>query len=70
MYAVMKDGKYFTGDVAYPRLVEHLLWALHPGGAKVWKQKRVWAERAADRWGGVVVTLTKADLKRIENGSH
>lgn len=54
MYVVMKDGKYFTGMVA--RTNGHdLRWTRHLSGAKVWKEKRAWAQQAAHKWGGEVV---------------
>ena len=55
MFVVMKKGKYFTGDVAKQAPDEIVLWTRHPASAKVWKVKRSWAEKAADRWGGKVV---------------
>ena len=55
MYVLVKDGKYFTGDVVSDSSLDIILWTRHPAGAKVWKQKRIWAEKAADRWGGTVV---------------
>jgi len=57
MYVVMKEGKYFTSDVFQPDLAS-LLWTRRVSDAKVWKQKRIWAQRAADKWGGEVVELT------------
>ncbi len=51
MYVIMKDGKYFTGDVAAQIPDDAIRWTRHPASAKVWKEKRSWAEKAADRWG-------------------
>lgn len=59
MYVIMKDGKYFTGDITDPDNFEQLLWIHHPAGAKVWNKSRSWAQKAADKWGGEVVNLTE-----------
>lgn len=64
MYVVMKEGKYFTGDVSHQALVS-FLWTRRLSDAKVWKQKRAWAQKAADRWGGEVVELTPAGRKVV-----
>lgn len=64
MYIVVKNGKYFTGDVSHPELVS-LLWTRRLSDAKVWQQKRAWAQKAADRWGGEVVELS-TEGRRME----
>ena len=35
MFVVMKDGKYFTGDVTEAASAEVIRWTRHPAGAKV-----------------------------------
>ena len=65
MYVVMKEGKYFTGEVSHQEDVS-FLWTRWLSDAKVWKQKRAWAKKAADRWGGEVVELTPEGQK-VEN---
>ena len=65
MYVVMKNGKYFTGDVSQHEFVG-LLWTRRLADAKVWKQKRAWAQKAADTWGSEVVELTPQG-RRIEH---
>ncbi|HRW06664.1 MAG TPA: hypothetical protein P5121_16285 [Caldilineaceae bacterium] len=56
MYVVMKDGQYFTGMVA--RTNGHdLRWTRHIAGAKVWQEKRAWAQQAAHKWQGTVVEI-------------
>lgn len=59
MYVVMKDGKYFTGDINPTTSAEAILWNRHLAAAKIWKEKRSWAEKAANRWGGEVVELPR-----------
>ncbi len=56
MYVVMKDGQYFTGMVAQTKGLD-LRWTRHIAGAKVWKEKRAWAQQVAHKWGGEVVEL-------------
>jgi hypothetical protein len=58
MYVVMKDGKYLTDDTNSTTFADCILWNRHPATAKVWKEKRSWAEKAANRWGGEVVKLS------------
>lgn len=63
MYALMKEGKYFTGDVTSTSHIELLAWTRHPAEAKVWEKSRFWAQRAADKWGGEVIELNSPDDK-------
>lgn len=65
MYVVMKEGKYFTGEISHQEVVS-LLWTRRRSDAKVWKKKRVWAQKAADRWGGEVVELP-LEKQKVEN---
>ena len=60
MYVVMKEGKYFTGDVSHPELTG-LLWTRRLSDAKIWKQKRAWAQKVADTWGGEVVEIRERE---------
>lgn len=66
MYVVMKEGKYFTGKVTHPEIVD-LLWTRRLSGAKVWKEKRTWAQRAAENWGGKVVEVQEDELAHKMN---
>ena len=68
----MKDGKYFTGNIAFSGIppddhsavsidsaeyLDFIAWSRHPDTAKVWEKHRSWAERAAAKWGGEVVEI-------------
>ena len=72
MYILMKDGKYFTGQIAFrngaggtqsqneeedQEYLDFMAWTRHPSAAKVWERNRGWAERAAAKWGGEVVEI-------------
>ena len=61
MYVVMKDGKYFTGMVAQTKGLD-LRWTRHLAGAKVWQEKRAWAQQAAYKWQGEVVEIKGKNL--------
>lgn len=67
MFVVMKDGKYFTGEVAPLPSLECIRWSWHPEEAKVWRTQRHWAQKAAGQWGGMVVELEDADRGTDEN---
>ena len=59
VFVVMKDGKYFTGEVAPSAAMELIRWTRHPAEAKIWKRHRYWAQKAARQWGGTVVECDK-----------
>jgi len=63
MYVIMKQGKYFTGDVTPHASFDLMCWSRHPASAKVWKAKPAWAQKTADKWGGTVMRLSEEEHK-------
>ena len=65
MYIVMKEGLYFTGEVQHNEKLD-LRWTRHRSKAKIWKQKRAWAQLAANKWGGEVIEINKNAEYKLE----
>ncbi len=57
-YVVVKDDRYYSGLPLKPGVNERLLWTPYQKEARRYS-KRAWAQKAAERVGGVVEEVNK-----------
>ena len=57
-YIVVKDDRYYSGALLKPEINERLVWTPYKKEARRYS-KRAWAQKAAERVGGVVEEVNK-----------